>query len=358
MSYTVKTSDPDPEFLNAGKKNGVLVWRIENFTVKKVNPNDYGKFYTGDSYIVLNTNIEKNILNIHYWLGSESSIDEYGTCALKAIELDDYLGGRPVQYREVQFYESSLFLALFEQKGLRYLSGGCPSGFKDSKAESEKVAKLYMVKGKKDIRIVEVAFRIDSLNKSDVFILDDNKTIYQWNGPGANRMEQLKATIFAKRIRDDDHSGKCDLIVIDSEDWNKCSDFWKLLPGDKDSIKNESDVADVEFERSFNSSQIALYKVSDENKNCEASIELIHNGKLSRTMLDSKDCFIVDCNTKGIYCWIGKECTKKEKVATVNGSKELMVKQNYPNYIPLETVVDGGESIAFKSLFKDWNNQL
>lgn len=42
MSYTVKTSDPDPEFLNAGKKNGVLVWRIENFAVKKVNPNDHG----------------------------------------------------------------------------------------------------------------------------------------------------------------------------------------------------------------------------------------------------------------------------------------------------------------------------
>ncbi len=32
--------------------------------------------------------------------------------------------------------------------------------------------------------------------------------------------------------------------------------------------------------------------------------------------------------------------------------------QNYPNYIPLETVIDGGESIAFKSLFYDWNNQI
>lgn len=100
-----------------------------------------------------------------------------------------------------------------------------------------------------------------------------------------------------------------------------------------------------------------FFRVSDE-ENSEASIELVHNGKLSRTMLDSKDCFIVDCNSKGIYCWIGKECTTKEKAATVSGSKALMVKQNYPNYIPLETVIDGGESIAFKSLFKDWNNQL
>lgn len=129
------------------------------------------------------------------------------------------------------------------------------------------------------------------------------------------------------------------------------------MPGDKYSIKKESDVADVEFERSFNSLQIALYRVCDEDKS-EASIELVHNGKLSRAMLDSKDCFIVDCNSKGIYCWIGKECTTKEKAATVNGSKALMVEKNYPNYIPLETVIDGGESIAFKSLFKDWNNQL
>lgn len=356
MSYTVKTTEADPEFIKAGQKNGTVIWRIENFKVKKMTPKQFGKFYTGDSYIILHTNLEERISNIHYWLGTDSSIDEYGTAALKAVELDDYLGGKPIQHREVQNHESKAFLSLFEDSGLRYLSGGCPSGFNDSK-ETEEETKLYMVKGKRDVRIAQVPLSIESLNKSDVFILDNNETVYQWNPPGSNRMEQLKGSIFAKRIRDDDHSGKSEVVVIDSDEWRQNRDFWSFLPGDKDDIKEQSDVCDREFEKSFSSTEMSLYKVSDEESG-EVSIELVQKGKLKRELLDPKDCFIVDSQSKGIFCWIGRNCTRKEKNATVAGSKNLMVQMNYPNYIPLETVIDGGETTVFKSLFFDWNNQL
>ena len=95
-----------------------------------------GKFHVGDSYILLYTykkNPASSALswNIHFWLGSETSLDESGIAAYKSVELDDQLGGAAVQYRETQGSESSLFLSYFKQLGLgvEYLPGGMEAGF-------------------------------------------------------------------------------------------------------------------------------------------------------------------------------------------------------------------------------------
>lgn len=80
----------------------------------------YGEFYSGDSYIILNTYQEDGMegfkYDLHFWIGKYSSQDEYGTAAYKTVELDTFMDDAPVQHREVQGHESRLFKSYFESK--------------------------------------------------------------------------------------------------------------------------------------------------------------------------------------------------------------------------------------------------
>lgn len=53
------------------------------------------------------------------FLGEKSSRDEQVACAMLATQLDNFLGGDPVQHRQVQGYESPEFMNLFP-RGVSY----------------------------------------------------------------------------------------------------------------------------------------------------------------------------------------------------------------------------------------------
>lgn len=59
------------------------------------------------------------IFNPFSVVGEKSSRDEQVACAMLATQLDHFLGGDPVQHRQVQGYESPEFMVLFP-RGVSY----------------------------------------------------------------------------------------------------------------------------------------------------------------------------------------------------------------------------------------------
>lgn len=187
---------------NAGKAVGLEIWRIEQFKVVPQPKSTYGTFYSGDSYIVLNTYREpgRSVLqwDVHFWLGRETTQDESGTAAYKTVELDDYLGGGPVEHREVQGHESQLFQSYFPH-GLRILEGGVDSGFNKVRPKEYRPRLLHL-KGRRHVRLTEVPLAAASVNSGDVFVLDLGLRLVQFNGKDSSGRERIKAAELCRAI--------------------------------------------------------------------------------------------------------------------------------------------------------------
>eukprot|EP00924_Labyrinthula_sp_SR-Ha-C_P002191 augustus_masked-scaffold_19-processed-gene-3.4-mRNA-1 protein AED:0.03 eAED:0.03 QI:0/-1/0/1/-1/1/1/0/271 len=181
-----------------GEEPELKIWRIEQFKVKHWPKKKYGKFHTGDSYIVLHTtkhaDTSKLLYDIYFWIGSESSQDEYGVAAYKTVELDAKFRDAAIQHREVQFHESAEFKSVLEQHEfeLEYLEGGVETGFtKVADLPKDKKPELFRVKGvKNQIEFKPVKCRRDYMNSGDVFVLDDGFVCWVWVGKDSSSKER------------------------------------------------------------------------------------------------------------------------------------------------------------------------
>jgi len=330
-------SDGEPAWANAGKKEGIEVWRVEKFQIKPWPHNQYGTFYSGDSFIVLNTYKVEDAFkyNVHFWLGTFTTIDEAGTAAYKTVELDDHLDGLPVQYREVQGSESEKFLHLFEH--FHVLDGGIETGFHHVEPEKYK-PRLLQIKGRKNKVVVrQVPPTIESLNQGDVFILDAGFQLYQFVGKQAGIAEKGKATQLARAI-DDQREGKVKIHVFtypDTDDYTKF--FWEFLGGKKEIHTAAEGGPDDNLP-----DKKRLFKLSDETGSLKFTEE-----PYSVKSLNSKDVYIVDAIDE-IFVWIGKSATKNESRSGVQLAQAYLNDQlNRDKTIPIVRVLEGGENQEF-----------
>ncbi|KAK2970712.1 hypothetical protein RJ640_015137, partial [Escallonia rubra] len=322
--------------------SGIEIWRIENFHPVPIPKSSYGKFFTGDSYVVLKTTALKSGAlrhDIHYWLGKDTSQDEAGTAAIKTVELDAALGGRAVQYREVQGHETEKFLSYFKPC-IMPQEGGVASGFKHAEA-GEHMTRLYVCKGK---HVVHVPFARSSLNHDDIFILDTKSKIFQFNGSNSSIQERAKALEVVQYIKDTYHDGKCEIAAI--EDGKLMADaetgeFWGFFGGfaplPRKTANDEAKSTDV---------PTRLFRVE------KGQAEPIEADSLTRELLDTNRCYVLDCGAE-VYVWMGRNTSLDERKSGSGAAEELVRGLDRPKYHIIR-VIEGFETVPFRSKFDSW----
>ncbi|CAG5001071.1 unnamed protein product [Parnassius apollo] len=350
----LKMPEAHPAFVNAGKKEGLEIWRVEDFEPVPVPPKQHGNFYSGDSYIVLKTTGSNRFTwDIHFWLGSKTSMDEAGAAAILSVNLDDeQFNGDAVQHRETQGYESRQFLSYFEP-AIRYMDGGHASGFSHVTVNAGTEKRLFQIKGKRNVRVKQVEASVNSMNKGDCFILDVNHDIFVYVGDGSKSVERLKAITVANQIRDQDHNGRGNIEIIDpySNEGDLDKFFEALGSGDQESVPEATEGGDdEEFERG-STQEVTLSEISD--KTGEIKIKKIP-GPLKQELLDPQECYILDTGSS-IYVWVGRKSNGKEKSAAMDKAKQYLKANNYPAWVHISKVTEGAEPTAFRQYFEDWN---
>ncbi|KAF0715219.1 hypothetical protein As57867_003492, partial [Aphanomyces stellatus] len=336
-------------FVGAGQRPGLTAWRIEKMVPVPVTK-DLHKLYSGDSYIFLQT-IQKNSAlswNIHFWLGKDTSQDESGVAAYKTVELDESLGGGPVQYRECQGFESDLFLSYFKATGVEYLAGGVDSGFKKV-VRDQYDPKLLQVKGKRTVRVNEVPLKNTSLTKDDVYILDLGLEIFVFNGTTANRQEKAKALDYVRQVNNNERGARAQIVFLDEEPKN--DKFWKTLGGFINVTKEGPD--DDAAEKAHRES-IKLIQLSDASSSLKTTDITPKDGVLKKDLLNSDDVFIVDAGNV-LHVWIGRGASADERKNGVIYASTYLSQTKRPAQTPITRVAEGGEGAAFKALFRAWD---
>uniref|UniRef100_UPI0037E949B7 scinderin like a n=1 Tax=Semicossyphus pulcher TaxID=241346 RepID=UPI0037E949B7 len=335
------------EFEAAGKKPGLQVWRVEKLDLAAVPHELIGDFFTGDAYILLNTSrTSPPSYNLHSWIGAEASMDEKGCAAIFMTQMDDFLGGTPIQFSEFQNNESGVFMGYF-RNGIRYKMGGVSSGFK--LVVPEDIQRLLQVKGRRSVRATEKPFSWSSFNKDDCFIIDLGKDIYLWTGSGSNMFERLKAIQLANEIRDNERKGRAEVHII--EEGSEPKEVLNVLGPMPSLLDAPSDDVSTDKKNKYKAS---LYLISDATGSMNITM-VQDESPFKQASLSQNDCYILDnAADSKLFVWKGQGASKDERRAAYKAALKFIEDKNYAQNTQVQILPAGAESVLFKQFFFNW----
>ncbi|KAH7339609.1 hypothetical protein B0J17DRAFT_716617 [Rhizoctonia solani] len=287
--------DGESAWEGVGQEERLWIWRIEEFRVVPWPDDRRGQFYDGDSYIVLHTykrNLDTEALahDLHFWLGSQTSLDEAGTAAYKTVELDDQPGApRPPQLLQIT-------------------------------ANS----------------VTEVHLPVKYLEEGDVYIYEPGgeanapPAIMQYNAKGSTGKERHKGAEVAKELAGE-------LGEVQVYDGDASVPFFRVLNlAYPPEAPNRGQAGVVEP---------MLFRVLP-----SASPPYTPLPTVTQDALDPADIFLV-AGPKGLYVWAGSRASREEKRVAMVAAQSFIKENDLRPETSIIRVVEGNETKAFWDMF-------
>ncbi|XP_023640601.1 villin-1 isoform X1 [Capsella rubella] len=342
------SKDIDSAFQGVGtKSSGLEIWCVYNNQLVSIPKSSFGKFYSGNAYLVLSTVLPKigsPLYDIHYWLGNDANEVDSVLASDKALELDAALGCCTVQYREVQGQETEKFLSYFKPCIIPVEGKYSP---KAGLAGETYQVTLLSCKGDHVVRVKEVPFLRSSLNHDDVFILDTASKVFLFAGCNSSTQEKAKALEVVEYIKDNKHDGRCEVATIEDGKFSGDSDageFWSFFGGYAPIPKLSSSSTQEQTQTTC----AQLFWIDT-----RGNLHPTGTGSLDKDVLEKNKCYMLDCYS-GVFVWMGRNTSLTERKTSISSSEEFLRNEGRSTSTSLVLLTEGLENAKFRSLFNKW----
>jgi len=178
-----------------------------------------------------------------------------------------------------------------------------------------------------------------SLNTKDMFILDNNDTVYQW-GQRASISERSAASELARTL--DDHRKSNVSVKVLDDIYNKkdadVNEFWKLLGASEIPEKISDDDSAAGYLPS-------VYKV---DPNASEKFSLVAQGKkIHRSALKTDSVYLLDTGFE-YYFWLGRSSPADVRNFSKSLAAEQYTKQKERPKFSVSHIREGGEDVLFE----------
>lgn len=333
---------PEQESIDDGSGQA-KIWIIEGFEKKEIDPEEYGRFFSGDSYIILYNfkRMNKECAVIYFWQGRDSTRNEKGTSAYLTIDLNEKLGSQVQhQIRVVQNKEQQHFLNLFKNNLIT---------FNGKQRPLNNIKKgLFEVIGDEHVRVQEVEMHAKFLNTLHSYIVYTPDVIYVWHGRFSSEVERKAAVEYAGKLP---IKAKIDEVPEGEE-----SDaFWKLLEGDgpETSYIGNGTAVSSDIKKRYPVGFPKAYLCS--NASGTVKVERIFDFVQEDLLLYREHIIILDTFYE-VYVWISSGSYAIERKLGMECAIEYIAKSKlHAPTTPIWVIYPNQEPLGFTGFVSGWN---